>query len=195
MSVLVSSHLARPENFHEIAGFGLIDTVEISAKPQLVKETRRTWAICVPSSPDAFSIALVTNDQPLKRAVVQTKLTTFAQSFDRSDKHQIRRARTETRPRRNDKKFSRLKMCRRLQANLCKMRNRVTTAFRHLPHLLQNEVVVIAGERELRRDSNKCRNDAYTELVHRRISKHRNVISQRHARNKGAAFALPPDVC
>ena len=74
-------------------------------------------------------------------------------------------------------------MRRGLQANLCEMRNRVTTAFRHLPDLLQNQIVAIARERELRRDSNKQRDDAYTELVHRRISKHRNVISQRHTRN------------
>ena len=99
VSVLVSSHLARPENFHEITRLRLIDIVEISTEPQLVKQTRGARAICVPAAPDAFSIALVTNDQALKRAVVQTKLTTFAQSFDRSDKHQIRRARTETRPR------------------------------------------------------------------------------------------------
>jgi hypothetical protein len=63
------------------------------------------------------------------------------------------------------------------------MRNRVTTAFRHLFHLLKNQVVAIAGERELRRDSNKRSEDAYTQLVHRRISKHRNMISQRQARN------------
>ena len=183
MSVLVSSHLARPENFHEIARLGLIDIVEISTKPQLVKQTRGARAICVPAAPDAFSIVLIANDQAFKRAVVETKLTTFAQSFDRPDKHQIGRARTETRPRGNDKEFSRLEMCRRLQANLCKMRNRVTTAFRHLPDLLQNQIVAIAGERELRRDTNKRRDDAYTELVHRRISKHRNMISQRLARN------------
>ena len=181
MSVLVSSHLSRPEDFHEIARLGLIDIVEVSTEPQLVKETRRAWAIRVPASPDAFSIVLVANDQTLKRGVIQSKLTAFAQSFDRPDKDQIRRARTETRPRGNDKEFSRLKMCRRLQANLCKMRNRVTTTFRHLPHLLQNEVVAVAGERELRRDSNKCREEAYTELVHRWISKHRNMISQRLA--------------
>ena len=83
MSVLISSHLARPENFHEITRPRLFDIVEISTKSQLVKQTRGARAICVPAAPDAFSIALVTNDQALKRAVVQTKLTTFAQSFDR----------------------------------------------------------------------------------------------------------------
>ena len=85
--MLVSANRARPENLHEIAGLGLIDIVKISTEPQLVKQTRGARAICVPAAPDAFSIALVANDQPLKRPVVQTKLTTFAQSFDRSDKH------------------------------------------------------------------------------------------------------------
>jgi len=148
-----------------------------------VKQTRGARAICVPAAPNAFSIALIANDQALKRAVIQTKLTTFAQSFDRPDKHQVRRAGTETRPRRNDEEFSGLKMCRRLESNLGKMRNRVMTGFRHLFHLLKNQVVAIAGERELRRDSNKRSEDAYIQLVHRRISKHRNMFSQRHARN------------
>jgi len=106
MSVLVSSHLARPENFHEVTRPRLVDIVEISAKPQLVKETRRARAIGIPSSPDAFSIVLVANDQALKRGVIQTKLTAFAQSFDRSDKNEIRRTRTETWPCGNDKEFS-----------------------------------------------------------------------------------------
>ncbi len=106
MSVLVSSYLARPENLHEVTRLRLVDVVEISTQSQFVKQTRRARAICVPSSPYVFSIVLVANDQMLKRAKIQIKLTTFAQSFDRSDKDQIRRARTETRPRGNDKEFS-----------------------------------------------------------------------------------------
>ena len=193
--MLVSPHLARPENFHEIAGLGLIDIVEVSAEPQFVKQTRCPWTIRVPAAPDAFSIVLVANDQALKSAVVEIKLTTFAQSFDRSNKHQIRCARTETRPRGNHKEFSRLKMCRRLQANLCKMRNRVTTAFRHLPDLFQDQIIAIAGERELRRNTNKCCEETYRELVHRRISKHRNAIPQRTRETTSTALALPRDVC
>ena len=98
MSVLVPANRARPENFHEIARPGLIDIVEISAEPQLLKQTRGARAICIPAAPDPFSIALVPNDQTLKRSVVQMKLTMFPQSFDRPDKHQIGGARTETRP-------------------------------------------------------------------------------------------------
>ncbi len=106
MSVFVSPHLARPENFHEITRFRLVDIVEISTKPQLVKESCRARTIGIPSSPDALSIVLVANDQAFKRGVIQSKLTTFAQSLDRSDKDQIRRTRTETRTRGNDKEFS-----------------------------------------------------------------------------------------
>ena len=92
MSVLISSHLARPENFHEVTRLRLVDIIEIPTKPQFVKQTRRARAICVPSSPDVFSIVLVAYDQMLEGAIVQTKLTMFAQSFDRSDEHQIGRA-------------------------------------------------------------------------------------------------------
>ena len=166
MSVLVSSHLARPENFHEVSGLRLINIGEISTQPQLVKETRSARAICVPSSPDAFSVVLVANDQPFKRGIIQTKLTAFAQSFDRSDKDQIRRTRTETWPRGNDKEFSRLEMCRRLQTNLCKMRNRVTTTFWHLPHLLQNKVVAVACERELRGQAENDYRDPRSSVCH-----------------------------
>jgi hypothetical protein len=66
-------------------------------------------------------------------------------------------------------------------------------AFRHLPDLFQNHIVAITGERELRSDSNKRRDDAYVELRHRRISKHRNMISQWHA-NKERRLGRPSPV-
>src|SRR5215211_4679538 len=47
VAVLISSHRARPENFHEIPRLGLIDVVEISTEPQLVKQTRGPRAICI----------------------------------------------------------------------------------------------------------------------------------------------------
>ena len=106
MSVFVSSHLARPENFHEITRLRLVDIVEISTEPQLVKQTCGARPIRIPPSPDPFSIVLVANDQTFKGGVIQTELTAFAQSFDRSDKDQIRRTRTETWTRGNDKEFS-----------------------------------------------------------------------------------------
>src|SRR5439155_24983139 len=134
MSVLISSDRARPENFHEIARLSLIDIVEISTEPKLVKQTCGARAIGIPSAPHAFAVVLIPNDQALKSIVVETELTVLAQSLNGSDKHQIRRARTKTRPRRDDEKFPRLKICRRLQPNLCKMRNRIATALRHLSH-------------------------------------------------------------
>src|SRR5438132_3912566 len=106
MSVLVSSDRARPENFHEIARFCLIDIVEVSAEAQLVEQTRGTRSIRVPPAPNAFAVALVANDQALKGAVVETKLTAFAQSLNGSDKNKIRRAGTETRSRRDNEKFA-----------------------------------------------------------------------------------------
>jgi hypothetical protein len=105
MSVLVSANRPRPENFHEITRLGPIDTVEVSAEAEFMEQTRRAGPIGIPAAPNAFSIALIANDQALKRAVVQTKLTTFAQSFDGSDKNQIGRTRAETRPRRDNKEF------------------------------------------------------------------------------------------
>lgn len=121
--MLVSADRTRPENLHEVTGFGLIDVVEIWTQPQLVKQTRSAGPICIPPTPDALSIVLVADDQALQRAVVKTKLATLPQSFDRSDENEICRARTETRPRRNNKEFAGLKMCRRLEANLRKMGN------------------------------------------------------------------------
>ena len=43
-------------------------------------------------------------------------------------------------------------MRRRLQADLGKTRNGITTALRHLFDLLENQAVVISGERCLRRE-------------------------------------------
>ena len=43
-------------------------------------------------------------------------------------------------------------MGRRLQADLGKTRNGITTALRHLFNLLENQAVVISGERYLRRE-------------------------------------------
>src|SRR5206468_3857631 len=142
-----------------IARLSLIDIVEISTEAQLVKETCGPRTIGIPSAPDAFAVMLVPNDQALKSIIIEMKLAAVAQSLNGSDKHQIRRARTETRPRRDDEEFPRLKMCRRLQPNLCKMRNRITTALWHLFHLLKNKVVVVPGERKLRRKTDNHYHD------------------------------------
>ena len=72
-----------------------------------------------------------------------------AQSLDCSDEHQIRRARAEAWPRRHNEKFAGLKMRRRLQPDLCEMRNRITATLRHLFDLLENQVVVVSSQRDL----------------------------------------------
>src|SRR6266496_2247366 len=65
MSMLVSADLARPENFHEIPRFRLIEIIEVLSELQLVKETGCAGPVCVPTAPDTFAIALISNDQSL----------------------------------------------------------------------------------------------------------------------------------
>ena len=121
--MLVFSHLARPENLHEIAGLRLIETIEVPAEPQFVKKARGARAVGVPSSPDAFAVALISNDQLFQGGIIEVKLPTRAQRLDRSNEDQICRARAETRRtgRRENKKFAGLEMRRSLQADLCEM--------------------------------------------------------------------------
>jgi hypothetical protein len=79
------------------------------------------------------------------------KVASRAQSLDCLDEHQIRCARAEAWPRRQNEKFARLKMCRRLKTDLGEMRNRIAAALRHLFDLVENQVVAIAGETEAQR--------------------------------------------
>ena len=71
MSVLVSPDLPRPENFHEIARFRLIEVIEVLSKLQLVKQTGCARPICIPAAPDAFAIALISDDQSLQRGIIE----------------------------------------------------------------------------------------------------------------------------
>jgi hypothetical protein len=89
MSVLVSSDVARPENLHEVTRLRLIDVVEISTEPQLVKKTRGARAICVPAAPDAFPIALISNDKAFQGGVIQTKVAAPTQGLDGSNENKI----------------------------------------------------------------------------------------------------------
>jgi len=145
--VLVFTDLARPENFHEIAGLRLIKIIEVLAQLQFVEKTGGAWPIRVPPAPDSFAIALIANDQLFQSRIVEMQFVLRAQSLDRSDEHQIRCPRAETWPRRQNEKLAGLKMCRGLEADLCEVRNRITPAFRHLLDLLKNKAVAIAAER------------------------------------------------
>jgi hypothetical protein len=90
MPVLVSSDLARPENFHEIARLGVIEVVKVWAEPQLVKEARGSRAVGVPAAPDSLAIVLIPNDKPLQGGVIEMKVAACAQSLDCLDEDEIR---------------------------------------------------------------------------------------------------------
>src|SRR5438874_11589291 len=83
MSMLAFAHLARPENFHEIARLRLIEVIEVLSKLQLVKKASRTGPICIPPAPDAFAVALISDYQPLQCGVIEVQLASRAQPLDR----------------------------------------------------------------------------------------------------------------
>jgi len=94
--VLVLADLARPKDFHEIAGLRLIETIEVVAEPQLVKEARCAWAISVPAAPDAFPVALISDDQVLQSGGIEIHLAPRPQRLDCFNEDQIRCARAKT---------------------------------------------------------------------------------------------------
>ncbi len=57
-------------------------------------------------------------------------------------------------------------MRRRLKADLREMRNRIAAALRHLFDLLENQVVVIAGEREVQRKPKNREDNRYARFFH-----------------------------
>ena len=83
------AYLPRPENLHEVARFCLIKVIEVRSKPQFVKETGGARSICVPAAPDAFPIALISNDKALQGGVIQTKVAARTQSLDGSNENKI----------------------------------------------------------------------------------------------------------
>ena len=89
MSVLGFAYVPRPENFHEVARLRLVEFVEILAQPQFVKETRSSRSVCIPPAPDAFAIALISNDQVFQSGVIETKLTLRAQGLNGSNENKV----------------------------------------------------------------------------------------------------------
>lgn len=94
--MLVLADLARPKDFHEIAGLRLIETIEVAAEPQLVEKARCAWAISVPTAPDAFPIVLISDDQVLQSGGIEIQLTPRPQRLDCFNEDQIGRARAKT---------------------------------------------------------------------------------------------------
>jgi len=64
MSVLVSTHLPGPENFHEVTRLRPVEIIEVLSKLQLIKKAGRAGAICIPATPYAFAVMLIADDQP-----------------------------------------------------------------------------------------------------------------------------------
>lgn len=87
--MLTFANLPRPKNLHEIARPGLVEIIEIWAKPQLVKKTCGAGPIRIPPSPYPLAIALVSNDKLFESGEIEMKLSPSAQALDRSDEHKI----------------------------------------------------------------------------------------------------------
>lgn len=172
--MLVFTDLARPKDFHEIAGLRLIETVGVAAKPQLVKEARCAWAVSVPAAPDAFPVALISDDQVLQSGGIEIQFAPRPQRLDCLNEDQIgcARAKTGRASRRQDKKFSRLKMRGTLKANLGKMGNGIMAALRHLFNLLKYQAVVIAGESCPYGEPENPHANPSRQSLHGRTSKH-----------------------
>ena len=181
MPVLTFTHLPRPKNFHEIAGFRLVKVIEVLSKPELVKKTGGARPICIPAPPDSFPVALISNDQLFQRGIIYVKFPARAQGLDRSDEHEIccTRAKARRGRRRQNEKFPGLKMGRRLQADLGETRNRITAALRHLFNLLKDQAIVIFGKRYLRRESKNRDEGQSTQSLHGEIDKRQKAIWQR----------------
>ncbi len=175
MPVLILSDLARPENFHEIARLGLIEVVEVPPQLQLVKKAGSAWPICIPAAPDSFAIALIANDQFFQGSILEMKVASRAQSLDCPDEHQIRCARAETWSRRHDEKFAGFEMRRRLQADLCEMRNRIPAALRHLFNLLEDQVVAVPSEGHMWREYKNRKKSGGRQSLQGGLSNHQNV--------------------
>lgn len=149
MSALTAAHALRPKDFHEIARLCLSEVVEVAAETQLMKKARRARPVRIPAAPNAFAIALISNDQLIERGEVELKLATLAQGLDRSNKNEVGRAGTEARVRRfwNNKEFPRFKMRSGLQSNFGEMGDGIFAAARHFFDLVEDERVEIGRHR------------------------------------------------
>jgi len=121
MSAFAPSDIIVPENFHEVARLSLREIGKVTAKPKFIKQSRRPWAVRVPTSPHALSIMLIPDNQLIQGGEIELQLAAVAQLFDGSNENQIGRSRAEThiRFRRNDEKLSGFEMRGGLQFYFC----------------------------------------------------------------------------
>src|SRR5207248_10300959 len=112
MAAFASADILGPEDFHEITRLRLRKIGEVAAQPEFVKQARCPWAICIPATPNAFTVMLIANDQLIEGGEIELQLAAFAQRFQRLDKHQISRPGTEARVGRgrNNQEFARFEM-------------------------------------------------------------------------------------
>lgn len=110
-----------------------------------MKEAGGAGPVRIPTAPDSFAVMLIPNNQLLERGKVELKISASPKCFDGFDEDKISRARTKTRRvrRRQDEKFAGLEMSGLLQANLGEMGGRVSSPFRHLRDLFQDEIVQV----------------------------------------------------
>src|SRR5438552_3578133 len=95
MSALTAPDALRPKDFHEISRLRLSEAVEIAAETEFMKKARRAWSVRVPAAPNAFAVALISNDQLIERGEVELKLVMLAQGLERSNKDEVGRAGTK----------------------------------------------------------------------------------------------------
>src|SRR5882724_3953195 len=145
-----------------------------------MKKAGSARPIGVPPAPNPFAIALISNDQLFQRGIIDVQLTAGAQSLYRPDEHEIGCARAETwrGRRRQDEKFAGLEMGRRLQANVGETRNRIMAALRHLFDLVEDQAVVVSGEKCPHREAKNHERNPSSPSLHDGISKRQNAIWQ-----------------
>jgi len=112
MAAFASADTVRPKDFHEVAWLRLAEVVEVATESELVKKARRSRAIRIPAAPNAFAVALISNDQLIERGEVELKLPALAQGFEGANENNVSGAGTKAREGRlwDAEKFAGLKM-------------------------------------------------------------------------------------
>src|SRR5947209_3797401 len=177
MSMHESSVLRITKNFHEISGLRLGEVIEVFAQVYFVEKARGSRAVGIPSTPNAFAIALVADEEAFKRGVIETQSAARSQGFDRLDENKIGGARAITgRGRiRHNGKNPRFKMGRGLQPDRGRAGSGIVSAGGHRADLIEDDTVVFSGG-----DLGDGRHSAAQEECGR--DKNSKVFFQTHAR-------------
>lgn len=71
MPVLAPAYVFVPKNFHEIAGLRSAKIDKVAPDTELMKQARCAWAVGIPAAPNAFAIALITDDQLVQSSEIE----------------------------------------------------------------------------------------------------------------------------